>query len=494
MPAIQFMYVSNVVSRAKTAYKQELAFYLQVENLAYDKDIAVHWTDQQGEQHQVAAKFQHTLPGELEAWCAKVVVQGHAPELLPGDIDFIFCYRALQQEFWAQPESGFFHSSANSGITLAPELESLNLSFDPQIHRQQRLLPINIAVKHSVAAKAVIIHWTTNNWRSSVQTVCRTPKVRITRKPPATQLWSANLDIEQVFHLQYCICIETEDGNIWDNYSGHNFVAQRKPLSIMILNLHCYQEDNQDAKFSQIAKAIDDYDVDIICFQEVAELWNDGHGDWDSNSANIINHRLRKAYHLFTDWSHLGFNKYREGVALLSRYPFSQVDARYVSNSHDPFDIHSRKVVRAEIEYPAIGRLNIFSAHLSWWEDGFFEQYQNLSLWAAESRTEECKATLLCGDFNIAAGSRGYQHVVQANEYEDQFLAANASGLFDRIFRVNDPHWQQSLEQDHRIDYIFMHKSSELKVVSADVIFTEHDYGRVSDHCGYIMHFEPKYA
>jgi maltose 6'-phosphate phosphatase len=37
-----------------------------------------------------------------------------------------------------------------------------------------------------------------------------------------------------------------------------------------------------------------------------------------------------------------------------------------------------------------------------------------------------------------------------------------------------------------------MSKISELKVNSGRVLFTEDDYGKVSDHCGYLMSFAPK--
>jgi maltose 6'-phosphate phosphatase len=57
---------------------------------------------------------------------------------------------------------------------------------------------------------------------------------------------------------------------------------------------------------------------------------------------------------------------------------------------------------------------------------------------------------------------------------------------------VNDAHWQGLLTEDYRIDYIFMNKKSQLQVTSATVLFTEDDYGQVSDHCGYFMTFEPK--
>jgi maltose 6'-phosphate phosphatase len=34
-------------------------------------------------------------------------------------------------------------------------------------------------------------------------------------------------------------------------------------------------------------------DVDLVCLQEVAELWNNGKGDWQTNGARIINQRLQ---------------------------------------------------------------------------------------------------------------------------------------------------------------------------------------------------------
>jgi len=147
-------------------------------------------------------------------------------------------------------------------------------------------------------------------------------------------------------------------------------------------------------------------------------------------------------------------------------------------------------VVTARVFVPYIGLINVFSAHLSWLEDGFQEQFQRLHDWAETMNSNDVKASLLCGDFNITAGSNGYKLVVDSGQYQDQFLAVNKQGVFDKIFKVNDPHWQDLLADDYRIDYIFMDKESALKATSANVIFTKQDYGRVSDHCGYLMTFE----
>lgn len=91
-----------------------------------------------------------------------------------------------------------------------------------------------------------------------------------------------------------------------------------------MLNLHCYQEEDQERNFGQIARAIDELDIDVGCFQEVAEHWNNGMGDWRSNSARIINEQLRRRHYLATDWSHLKLDRCREGVAVPSLLPAVQ--------------------------------------------------------------------------------------------------------------------------------------------------------------------------
>jgi maltose 6'-phosphate phosphatase len=166
--------------------------------------------------------------------------------------------------------------------------------------------------------------------------------------------------------------------------------------------------------------------------------------------------------------------------------------SRYVSDTEDVFNIHARKVVMTAIDLPYMGRINIFSAHLSWWENGFRQQFQRLRQWAESLQTEDVNATLLCGDFNITVGSEGYREVVEHSQYQDQYLIANGMGLYDDMFRVNDAHWQNYSTDEYRIDYIFMTQHSRLRVATARVLFTEWDYGQVSDHCGYLMTFEPQ--
>jgi maltose 6'-phosphate phosphatase len=501
MSEIQLQYVENVISRKKGGVRQYLTFFIAVENLSYHKQVDVLWAGEDGVWHTLAARFHSTLAPNREYWQAHIQFQLSAAESLPGNVAFSLRYRAEEVEYWDNNHGNNYLSQADSGIDAPGRRPIQVVGFSGALPESRQYLPVTVAVDRSLAAEKVTVHWTTDNWLHRRQTACHFKRTFWDREYQSNarnpnqygvQIWKGWLKTGDAFRVQYSVSAESRGRLFWDNNLGNNFAASHKPLKVLILNLHCYQEDDQDKKFSKIAKAIDELGVDVVCFQEVAEFWNDGRGDWPSNSANIINQRLKKPYHLATDWSHLGFDKYREGVAILSRFPLLHQESRYVSESGDPYNIHSRKVVMAQIEAPHIGLLNIFSAHLSWWEDGFPAQFDRLREWADSKHSPQVIGTLLCGDFNIAAGSKGYRHVIDSSHYEDQFLAANAHGAFEKIFRVNDPYWSNYLADDYRIDYIFMNQNSGLSVTSGRVLFTPEDYGQVSDHCGYLMTFEPR--
>ncbi|MCK4842881.1 MAG: endonuclease/exonuclease/phosphatase family protein [Methylococcales bacterium] len=500
MDKIKLLYVKNIISRTQQKVQQQLSFFMLIENIYHDKQVDVLWAGEDGILHTLSAKYHSMQGNDKEYWQAHIDLSLTEIQSLAGNIQFSLRYRVLNHEYWDNQQGHNYSSDADSGVKLTSNKRIQNIDFSNQLNEQQ-MIPISVVVGQSLNAQKVTIHWTTDDWKTTRETACQTDhqfwnnqSQSNARNPNqyGSQLWTGSINQGDSFKLQYILSCDTESGRIWDNNYGNNYAFQHSQLKILILNLHCYQEQNQDEKFTKIAKVIDELEVDIVCLQEVAEYWRDGEGDWESNSAKIINDRLAKPFHLHTDWSHLGFDKYREGVAILSRYPLSNLQAKYVSESHDIYNIHSRKVVVAQVQVPYIGAVNIFSAHLSWLEDGFQQQFKCLHEWAESCQNEAVKATLLCGDFNITAGSSGYELVVNSKHYDDQFLAANEKGVFEKIFRVNDAHWKDLLADDYRIDYIFMNKKSALQVSSAKVVFTDQDYGRVSDHCGYFMTFEPK--
>jgi len=497
MNKIQLIFAANELTKENGFIQQELSFFVRVDNLAFSKQVDIIWAGEDGVWQTLPAMYHSTSEHNQEYWNAVVTIIPTQGEALPGDIQFALRYQVLGQEYLDNNGRLNYHSQANSGIQTEDHHLRLNIGFKRCLDNGQGLVPVKFIVNQPIHADSVSVHWRTDDsshtnitplyLKENLSLNCNGNPIQ-----DGVQVWQGLLDIGHAFGLQYSICCKSGEQELWDNNDGQDYSSSRKPLNVMILNLHCYQEDNQDYKLSQIAKAINELNVDIVCFQEVAEPWNDAQGDWESNSVKIINDRLDRPYHLHTDWSHLGFDKYREGVAILSRYPVLKCDAKYVSNNKDPYNIHARKVVMAQIAVPYIGLINCFSAHISWWDDGFSEQFENLRWWANANHHGEVNATLLCGDFNIKAGSRGYKLVVDSNDYEDQFLAAKSPSVFEKIFHEHRPNWRRYLADDHRIDYIFMKKTSGLQITSARVVFTEQEYGRVSDHEGYLMTFEPK--
>ena len=500
---IRLLRASNTISRHKQRLQQELVFLMTVENIAWDKLVEVHWAGEDGVWRTLRAEYHRPGGKNREIWRARATFNPSEDASLPGDIEFALRYRVLEQDYWDNNNSRNFVSNADSGVMLDRHAQLQNVDCNPILKAGQRVYPITLVVGQSLKPRQICVHWTTDNWRTTQVTPCffrrmRWDKARGSRaRNPNrydTSLWISQLTVGDAFRVEYAIGCETDTGVVWDNNFGQNYLARRERLKILTLNLHCYQEENQDTKFSHIARAIDELDIDVVCLQEVAENWGDGQGDWNSNAARIIRDRLRRQYHLHADWSHLGFDRYREGIAILSRYDFIASDAGYVSSSHDVYSINSRKVAMVQVNVPYIGAINVFSAHLSWPSGGFLEQFERLRCWANQKHGDHLAATFLCGDFNIKAGSEAYEAVVKTREYEDQFLAATARSVFDKVFRHASPDVGRELAADGRIDYIFMQKRSSLHAVSATELFTDHDgYGRVSDHIGYLVEFEPNW-
>ncbi len=215
-------------------------------------------------------------------------------------------------------------------------------------------------------------------------------------------------------------------------------------LSLLTLNLHTYEQHPRHCSFDTmhqherevhiIAEAIAHLKIDVICFQEVGEYMHDPithpYGESPSNMAFRICNKLRHWglwYHIHQDWSHIGFNRWREGTAILSRYPMRHNFSDYVSVDRRKDNYMSRNITLSCIDVPWFGLLHVANVHLSWAHHGFYEEYDNLRKLIHSRQYFGVRGDLMVGDFNAPAGEHAYNHI------------AGNQGVRRSILRITPP-------------------------------------------------------
>ncbi len=276
-------------------------------------------------------------------------------------------------------------------------------------------------------------------------------------------------------------------------------------LSLLTLNLHTYQQHSRHCCFDTmhqherevhiIAEAIAHLGIDVLCFQEVGEYLHDPithpYGESPSNMAFRICQKLRHWghwYHIHQDWSHIGFHRWREGTAIMSRYPMRHNYSAYVSDDQRKDNYMSRNITVSCIDVPWFGLLHVANAHLSWAHHGFFQEYSRLKQLVDSRRYFGVRADLIVGDFNAPAGEHAYNHIVGNAEYVDQFYELHPQHFYKPSYHGRIDGWKHSPPK--RIDYIFKRNGHPLRIKSMDIIFNDEFYPVVSDHFGYFAKFD----
>ncbi|ERI89712.1 endonuclease/exonuclease/phosphatase family protein [Clostridiales bacterium oral taxon 876 str. F0540] len=279
-------------------------------------------------------------------------------------------------------------------------------------------------------------------------------------------------------------------------------------LKIMTLNLHTYQELNSEnfrslddffeayANVNEIiADTIKEKDLDIIFLQEAAQHKDMpvvmGNGNTNIKKYNVIlelqkllKEKYKLGYNFIWDWSHYGWDVWEEGIGILTRFDIKKMQSCYVSSKTDKNDIFSRKVVKGVLSLPKKD-LDVYSAHLNWWEKGFKEDIDNLFKWIEES--DASSNFVLAGDFNNAAGGTGYNYLMTKT--------INGQKIIDVDFKASSDNFNRAtirgdaFNSTQRIDYIITSDKKDTKVIKSECIFAT-DEDRVSDHMGIIAEIE----
>lgn len=266
-------------------------------------------------------------------------------------------------------------------------------------------------------------------------------------------------------------------------------------MKILTLNTHSWIEEDQLTKIDQLAEFIREEDFDIVALQEVNQSKTEApltESDLKEfyvtdhqavikadNYAHVLRKRIGRDYYWTYIPVHVGFDKYDEGLAILSKTPIVDAFEAYVSEMRDYGNYRTRKIlgIKTQISGEETWFVN---GHFGWWHDEeSFKGQWDKSL-AVLERTNGLPAFIM-GDFNNAAHleGEGYEYVTHSGWHDCYELAEEKDEGHTVVKAIAG--WENN-KQKLRIDYVF--SSRKLAVKSSKVVLDGRETPIVSDHSG----------
>ncbi|MBE6049996.1 MAG: endonuclease [Clostridium sp.] len=254
-------------------------------------------------------------------------------------------------------------------------------------------------------------------------------------------------------------------------------------MKLLTLNCHSWQEENQLEKIKYLAKTISEEKYDVITLQEVSQKLSRGEGITKENYLSVLLDELNnlgiEEYEYFWDMSHIGYDIYEEGLAILTKHKIVDKESFFVTKSTDIKNYKARKILKANISIEN-EIYTFFSCHLGWWhdeEESFKYQVKSLL-----DKVDNDKKTFLMGDFNNNAfvKDEGYDYLLSQGIYDTYKLAKEKDGGITVPGKIDG--WS-SCSDEKRLDLIFTN-SKDIDVKISKVIFNGENKEVVSDHYG----------
>lgn len=254
-------------------------------------------------------------------------------------------------------------------------------------------------------------------------------------------------------------------------------------MKLLTLNCHSWQEKNQLEKIKYLAKTIVEEKYDVIALQEVSQKLNDGKGITKENYVSVLLDELKmlgnEEYDYFWDMSHIGYDIYEEGLAILTKHKISNKESFFITNGTDIKNYKTRKIVKADIVIQD-EVYTFLSCHLGWWHDEdepFKDQVSSLM-----NKLNKDKKTFLMGDFNNNAfvSNEGYDYLLSQGLYDTYKLAKEKDNGITVPGKIDG--WSNCSEEK-RLDLIFTN-FKDVDVKTSKVIFNGSNKKVVSDHYG----------
>ncbi len=273
-------------------------------------------------------------------------------------------------------------------------------------------------------------------------------------------------------------------------------------MKLLTLNTHSLVEEHYLEKLEAFVQATAEELPDVIALQEVnqtiAEMPIEPAQGYvpcakgitirqDNHVHSVAALLEQRGVHYFWTWLPLkkGYDKYDEGIALMSRSPILETKIVQTSAIDDYNNWKTRKLIGICTE--AAPDEWFFSVHYGWWNDAD-EPFQGQ--WQRTQAALQHPQVWLLGDFNSPAEVRGEGYdLIRHAGWHDSFLLAKKKDSGITVGHIIDG-WKDKITDTDgmRIDQIWC--SEERSIRSSEVIFNGINRSIVSDHYGVIVTYE----
>lgn len=266
-------------------------------------------------------------------------------------------------------------------------------------------------------------------------------------------------------------------------------------MKLLTINTHSLLEENYNEKCNEFVLGILTHQPDVIAMQEVNQTFSediidnqDFLGDVPlrkDNYAVKIGHMLQEngiKYHMIWVGIKQGYGKFEEGLAFLTKHPFSNAEAFQISTCNEFDNWKTRKGLLLKC-----GADWFCNVHLGWWNDGeepFTAHWQRVN-----DKLHSYENIYLMGDFNSPSNIKGEGYdTVRSFGWNDTYQDAKIKDEGHTVIG-NIAGWSENDTLcKMRIDYIFSKQKEN--VISSVRLFNNINGKEISDHYGVLVDIE----
>lgn len=256
-------------------------------------------------------------------------------------------------------------------------------------------------------------------------------------------------------------------------------------MRLLTLNCHSWQEENQIEKIKYLASTIKEKQYDVIALQEVSQSIvskNINEKIKEDNFAKILIEELNKLneykYSFIWDYSHIGYDIYEEGLAIITKHEIKDFNSFYISKSDNKKNYRSRNIVSITLNINE-EEIDFYSCHTGWWNDDI-EPFKYQADKLLDNINNE-RLSFIMGDFNNNAlvKDEGYDYLINKGLIDTYSIASKRD---DGITVKGEIAGWEAQSENKRLDLILTNK--EVKVLNSKVIFNGINKDIISDHYG----------